>query len=151
MARVWTFLLCWTLVLGADQDDFINWEDSRLIGLLGNALSTSDSPCDSGTLAKIIDTATGGTGSLHVPLDVQQDVPTLGTLNITGVTIAGLDTITTATILQPQDSFYLSNHLELSAPVVALYGRAYKSALIGKDSYSSFYLEVRAGPRTSPP
>ena len=146
--RFFMLLVCaWAHVMRSDatQSDAINWEDSKFINLLSNVLSTDPSnPCAKDMLLNIIDSLTNGTGALRIPLSVMVPVPLVGDLNITEVVIGGLNTLNAATILQPQDEYYLFNHLALTDATVDIKGRAVSNPLIGQPVHETFVITVSA-------
>jgi len=125
------------VVTAADTSDYINWEENKIILLLNKLFSITNNPCNKDTLNTIIEKITGGTGSLHIPIKFKKTL-LKSTVNITGVTIAGLDTITEATLFKPVDKYSLYNHLKFDNLQVILRGNAIKSSLFSADTTETF-------------
>jgi hypothetical protein len=127
-------------VSAADTSTWINWEDNKIISLLNNLLSITDNPCNKDTLNSIIDKITHNTGSLYIPLSFSIPIPLQrSSLNITGVTISGLDTLKEATLLEAVDKYSLYNHIEFDDLEIIMHGNAKKHEVVTK---FPFYMEV---------
>jgi hypothetical protein len=139
-------VLCASLSSSVGSDDMVNWEESGLVVLANKLLSTGDGACNLHVLDQIIAGITGGTGTLHIKLGISGEKTFAGStyfVNLTDVTVNGLDTITTATLLQPVNETDLKNHLEITSAVLKLNGNAVHTTVLGAVVTEDFQLKVR--------
>ncbi len=141
---LWAFYL--TIAFGYDTKDLIDWGESRILGLVNNALSTGNSTCGpkDGTLNSLIDSITNGTGeiTINVSFVAPIQIPTGNQISLKSITLSGLDTIVDANILAPYDHFYLNTSLGFSQLTLNVHGEATQKKR-GTTSISSFNLEVQ--------
>ena len=124
----------------------VNWEESGLVVLANKLLSTGDGACNPHILDQIIAGITGGTGTLHIKVGISGEKTFAGStyfVNLTDVTVNGLDTITTASLLQPVNETDLKNHLEITSAVLKLNGNAVHTTVLGAVVTEDFQLKVR--------
>lgn len=131
------------LLFSGVRAELVDWRDSRLISLVHNILSTSDSPCDKGTLNQIIDLATGGDGEIIVDLK-NKPISGINNIELNYLTVSGLDSIKSADVLSPDawDQTRLNTSLVFDELKVVLSGKA-TSKLVRQPPSSNFDFTVQ--------